>query len=153
MGFVGGLDVEGLHRIIKRFFHLIRIGSIHEFEMDAVLFVHETEETDGATVEVIGRDDGIPRLEEFHNHGNGGHAGGIAGTVTAVFQGGYHLFRAFPGGVLDPGIVVARRFTEFRVAECGTLENGDRNAAGGIFPVASVNADCFDIHMNDLPFW
>ena len=146
-----GFDIDSLYRFIEGFFHLVFMGGIDEFELNAVLFVHETEETDGAAIEVIGRNDGIPRLEEFHDHGNGGHAGGIAGTVTAVLQSGYHFFSTLPGRILNPGIVIARGLPQLRMAEGGTLENGYGYAAGRILPIAAMNADCFDIHMKNLP--
>jgi hypothetical protein len=148
-----GFDVDGLHRFIEGFFHFVFVGGIYEFELNAVLFVYEAEETDGAAVEVVGRKDGVPRFEEFHHHGKGGHAGGIAGTVTAVFKGGHYLFCAFSGRILNPGIVIACGFAQLRMAESGALENGYGNAAGGILPVAAVNADCFDIHMKNLPIF
>lgn len=62
-GVGGSFDIYGFHRFIEGFFHFVFVGGIYEFELNAVLFVDEAEETDGAAVEVVGRNDGIPGLK------------------------------------------------------------------------------------------
>ena len=140
------LDEDRLHRFIERGFHFFQIRRVYEFESQAVLFIDETEETDGAAVEVIGGKDRVPRLEEFHDHRNRSHAGGVAGTVTAVLKGANNLLRALAGWVLHAGVVVARGLPQLRMAEGSGLKNRNRNAARRVFPVASMNADGFDVH-------
>ena len=145
-GVCGSFDVDGLHRFIESFFHFFGVRGVHEFEFQSVLFIDETEEADRSAVQVVRGKDRISRFEKFHDHGNSGHAGRIAGTVTAVLKGGYHLLRAFAGRILDPRIVITRRLPQLRMAEGGALKNRYGNAAGRVFPVASMNADCPDVH-------
>ncbi len=145
-----GFDEDSLHRVIEGGFDFFQVGAIYETEVQTVLLVDETEETDGAAIEIVSGNDGVPRLEKFHDHGNGGHAGGVAGTVTAVLKSANNLLRALAGGVLHAGVVIARGLAQLRVAEGGRLENRNRNATRRVFPVASVNADGFDVHSYSL---
>ena len=139
-------NVDGLHRFIESFFHFFRVRGIDVFKFQPVFFVDETEEADGSAVEVVRGKNRISRFEKFHDHGNSGHAGRIAGTVTAVLKGRYHLLRAFAGRILDPCVIIARRTPQLRMAESSALKNRYGNAARRVFPVASMNADCFNVH-------
>src|SRR5690606_17973022 len=64
----------------------------------------------GASVDDVGDDDVVPRLEEseHHRHG-GGHARPVGGGVGPALQGGDLLLEGADGGVAAAGVAVALR--------------------------------------------
>jgi hypothetical protein len=142
----GGFDPDALRLRRDRPADVVHILHVDERKRQPEIGERRNEQPERPAVDVVPGDDVVPRLEQVHRGGDGGHAGTGGAAVDPPFQRGEALFERPARRVSAAGVVVTLRFPQRLEPERrGRVDRGDATVERVVLADPDVDAPGFKL--------